>query len=91
MIKVEGYIPTDDERASPPLFSIRGVPRGPKAKNWASLIDALDELGSANDRPAISPADGIVRANTRSGVFLAVELIGVGSSDSDLGALQGNL
>ena len=63
------------------------MPRGPKAKNWASLIDALNELRSANDRPAISPADGIVQANTRSDIFLAVELIGIRNSNLDLGAL----
>ncbi len=87
MIKVEGYILTDDKRTSSPLFPIRGMPRGPKAKNWASLINALDELGSTNDHPAISPADNIVRTNTRSDIFLAVELIDIRNSDLNLNAL----
>ncbi len=60
MIKIEGYISTNNKRTSFSLFSIYRIPRGLKVKNWASLIDILNEFGSANDYPAISFADNIV-------------------------------
>jgi len=91
MIKIEGYIPIDDKRAFFPFFSICKMPWGPKVKNWVSLIDTLNKLKSANDCPAISSIDNIVRTNIYSDIFLTVEFIDIKSNDSDLGVLQRNL